>query len=98
MNSIKEFVDSQTRGLTIKTPVAKPVAEEQVKEPEVPIKTSTVTGRPGRPKSGIQKTRVTLYLPVDVCEKAVQLWHRECRGSLNDILSEAVEEYIEKHF
>lgn len=109
-NSIKDFVKRQTTPLTIGVP--KPKTQKEV-EPEtrvetpvqeaVPVQAATAVetvvtkGHVGRPKSDVEKVKVSLYIPAESKEKLVKIQHRNYRQSLNDLLLEAIADIIKKY-
>jgi hypothetical protein len=105
MADIKEFIKKQTTGVTIGVPKARkesdaipaPAArpatvQEQVKQ----AKQESAAGarRPGRPKTDVQKVKLSVYVPEDVKEALVRIQHDNYKTSLNDVLTEAIMQYV----
>lgn len=51
----------------------------------------------GRPKSEIEKVKVSLYLPVDVKNRLVKLQHMNMKSCMNDVMIEAIEDLLDKY-
>lgn len=106
MADIKEFIKRQTTTLNIGTPkvrnesdvipapAARPVEEQpQVRKDE---EGSEASGRrPGRPKTDVQKVKLSVYVPEDVKERLVRLQHDTYRTSLNEVLTDAIMGYLD---
>ena len=107
-STIKDFVKKQTSSLNIGVPKVKPATIAPLDEiGEAPAAYQTVasaneTPAPtvkttGRPKSEIQKVKLSLYVPEETKTKLVRIQHLSFKSSLNDVLLEAINEYLEKH-
>jgi len=102
---IKDFVKKQTSTVTIGVPKIKPQGEiqeerfepkpAQVSEPaEEEIK---IKGHVGRPKSDIEKVKLSVYVPAEAKEKLIKVQHDNYKQSLNDVLIEAINDIIKKY-
>lgn len=102
-NTIKDFVKRQTTPLTIGVPRPKtqkdPEPEQRmaVQQPAPVVEQPAAKGHVGRPKSDIEKVKVSLYVPAESKEKLVKIQHRTYRQSLNDLLLEAIADIIRKY-
>lgn len=54
-------------------------------------------GRGGRPKSDIEKVKLSIYVPSEVKSKLIRIQHDNYKQSLNDILLEAVLDLVKKY-
>lgn len=54
-------------------------------------------GKPGRPKSEIEKVKLSLYVPEEIKEKLIRIQHNTYRQSLNDVILEAVVDLCAKY-
>ena len=105
---IKEFVKKQTTPITIGVP--KPKTAEQtpreIPEPqkvEVPVQAPVQEQAPvvkahvGRPKSDIEKVKLSVYVPEEAKSKLIRIQHQNFKSSLNDVLMEAISDLIKKY-
>lgn len=51
----------------------------------------------GRPKSEIEKCKMSVYVPLDDKKKLVKIQHQTFRQNLNDILLEAINDILVKY-
>lgn len=51
----------------------------------------------GRPKAGIEKVKLSLYVQDDIKQKLIRIQHETYKSSLNDVLTEAVSELLKKY-
>ena len=51
----------------------------------------------GRPKSDIEKCKMSVYVPVEDKKKLVKIQHQTFRQNLNDILLEAINDILVKY-
>lgn len=111
-NLIKDFVKKQTSTVTIGVPRVKPLgAVEQPRievpamEPQnvpAPLVEPVAENKPkakhiGRPKSDIEKCKMSVYVPVEDKRKLVKIQHQTFRQNLNDILLEAINDILVKY-
>lgn len=95
-NTIKDFVKRQTTPLTIGVPRPK-TQKDPEPEQRMEVQQPAAKGHVGRPKSDIEKVKVSLYVPAESKEKLVKIQHRTYRQSLNDLLLEAIADIIRKY-
>ena len=99
---IKDFVKKQTTAISIGVPRQRPAQEAVVETPAAPVEEpapaekKTVRGV-GRPSSGIEKVKISVYVPAEVKEKLVKIQHRNYKPSLNDVVIEAIADLINKN-
>lgn len=109
-NTIKDFVKRQTTPLTIGVPKQKaaeaPAPAPVPAEPAKPIVDKDIMdinidtaakAHVGRPKSDIDKVKLSIYLPADAKDKLVRIQHQNYKSSMNDVLMEAVNDIIKKY-
>lgn len=109
-NLIKDFVKKQTSTVTIGVPKAKPqgiVEQPRIEVPSVePQKATAAVQEPvaeskpkhiGRPKSNIEKCKMSVYVPTEDKKKLVKIQHQTFRQNLNDILLEAINDILVKY-
>ena len=104
-NIIKDFVKKQTTPLNIGVPKQRPqeeVPEVRMAEPQpetpVPVETpSPVKSHVGRPRSEIQKVKMSVYVPEEAKAKLIKIQHRNFKQNLNDVLLEAIMDIIKKY-
>ena len=56
-----------------------------------------VRGQVGRPKSNIEKVKLSVYVPTEAKAKLIKIQHHNYKPSLNDILIEAINDLIKKY-
>ena len=105
---IKDFVKKQTTAISIGVPKQRPAdtpaqAAEPVREVE-PVaaapaaeETPAAKGHVGRPKSDIEKVKLSVYVPAEAKEKLIKIQHHNYKPSLNDVLMEAIVDIIKKY-
>jgi len=71
-------------------PAPAPAAVQAV-EPEA------VKGHVGRPKSDVEKVKLSVYVPAEAKAKLVKIQHHNYKQSLNDVLLEAISDVIKKY-
>ena len=109
-NLIKDFVKKQTSTVTIGVPRAKPQGVVEQPRIEVPamepqqapaaVAELVAESKPkhiGRPKSDIEKCKMSVYVPVEDKKKLVKIQHQTFRQNLNDILLEAINDILVKY-
>lgn len=64
---------------------------------EAPAPVAAPKGKPGRPKSDIEKVKLSLYVPDEIKEKLIKIQHNTYRQSLNDVILEAVVDLCAKY-
>ena len=104
-NIIKDFVKKQTTPLNIGVQKQRPqedVQEARIAEPRhealVPEeKPAPVKAHVGRPKSEIQKVKMSVYVPEEAKAKLIKIQHRNFKQNLNDVLLEAIMDIIKKY-
>ena len=106
-NIIKDFVKKQTTPLTIGVPRQRPAEENQQPVQVQPKRQEPVSapapaapetrGHVGRPKSDIEKVKLSVYIPAEAKEKLVKIQHTNYKQSINDVLIEAVSDLIRKY-
>lgn len=69
-------------------------AEQQV---VATVSAPEVKAKVGRPKSEIEKTKLSVYVPVEAKAKLVKIQHTTFRQNLNDVLLEAVQDLLKKY-
>lgn len=110
---IKDFVQKQTTPIsigvpkqrtpeTVPAPAAEPAPQAVQAAPEAPAAPQTTAaaptkGRVGRPKSDIEKVKLSVYIPAEAKEKLVKIQHTNYKQSINDVLIEAVSDLIRKY-
>lgn len=102
---IKDFVKKQTTAVTIGVPRQRPqgdVHEVRIESkpdpaPEPVAEVKQAKGHVGRPKSDIEKVKLSVYLPAEAKEKLVRIQHDNYKQNLNDILLEAINDLIKKY-
>ena len=80
------------------TPVAPAV--DSVKETApvtVQAEQNPVKGHVGRPKSEVEKVKLSVYVPAEAKAKLIKIQHHNYRQNLNDVLLEAVLDIIKKY-
>lgn len=79
---------------------SQPVAVQQPQvaqvEPEA-TPAPVVKGRIGRPKSDIEKVKLSVYVPAEAKAKLIRIQHQNFKSSLNDVLMEAISDLIKKY-
>lgn len=65
------------------------VPTQQVLEPE--------RGHVGRPKSDVNKVKLSVYVPEEAKKKLIKIQHHNYKPSLNDILLEAINDLLKKY-
>lgn len=105
-NMIKDFVKRQTTAVNIGVPKQKPNVEtpqtrigetvEPVTAP-APAPDFKVKGHVGRPKSDIEKVKLSVYVPAEAKEKLIKIQHENYKPNLNDVLLEAINDIIRKY-
>lgn len=109
-NIIKDFVKKQTSPINISVPKARPVVQPEEKsvndlseDPRKELKEGMTTvpvkeeKKLGRPRSGVEKVKLSLYVQEDIKQKLIRIQHTTCKASLNDVLTEAVSELLKKY-
>ncbi len=101
---IKDFVKRQTSGVTIGVPKSRPKTEETAQQavteaaPAAHEETNTkVRGQVGRPKSLIDKVKISVYVPAEVKEKLIKIQHNNYKQNLNDVMTEAIDCLLTKY-
>ena len=102
---IKDFVKKQTTAVTIGVPRQRPqspvqevrIEPEQEAIVEQTIEEKPVKGKVGRPKSDVERVKLSLYIPAEAKEKLIRIQHDNYKQNLNDILLEAVNDIIKKY-
>lgn len=109
---VKDFVKKQTSPISIGVPkkreeapaeqpaTAPEVSHTRVQSPYVQLATETPVapkGKPGRPKSDIEKVKLSLYVPEEIKGKLIKIQHNTYRQSLNDVILEAVVDLCAKY-
>lgn len=106
---IKDFVKRQTTAVTIGVPRQR----TQEDKPEVRIEPEQAPaaqpmaepvaeakqekGHVGRPKSDIEKVKLSVYVPAEAKAKLVKIQHENYKQNLNDVLLEAINDIIKKY-
>lgn len=108
---IKDFVKKQTTAISIGVPKQRPQGEvkeerfeekpapvQPVQEPEVqaPVEKGP-KGHVGRPKSDIEKVKMSVYVPAEAKAKLVKIQHETYKQNLNDVLLEAINDILKKY-
>lgn len=70
-------------------PAEQPVVED-------PVETKP-KGHVGRPKSEIEKVKLSVYVPAEAKAKLIRIQHESYKQNLNDVLLEAIYDYIKKN-
>jgi len=112
-NIIKDFVKKQTTPLNIGVPKQRPqgATEVRIEEPSAqvapspapaqtpvqPVEQEAVRGHVGRPKSDVEKVKLSVYVPAEAKAKLVKIQHHNYKQSLNDVLLEAISDVIKKY-
>lgn len=106
-NIIKDFVKKQTTPLTIGVPRQRPAEENQQPVQVQPKQQEPVSapapaapetrGHVGRPKSDIEKVKLSVYVPAEAKSKLIKIQHLNFKSSLNDVLMEAISDLIKKY-
>ena len=111
-NIIKDFVKKQTTPLNIGVPKQRPAngsEESRTVEPVAPapapvaapatveVAPEVVRGQVGRPKSDIEKVKLSVYVPAEAKAKLVKIQHHNYKPSLNDVLIEAINDLLKKY-
>lgn len=108
---IKDFVKKQTTAISIGVPKQKPQGEVRevrfeekqeyapaVKEPVVETKAEKAPkGHIGRPKSDIEKVKMSVYVPAEAKAKLIKIQHETYKQNLNDVLLEAINDILKKY-
>ena len=107
---IKDFVKKQTTTISIGVPRQKPqgeVPEERIEQAPAPAPavqepvdkpSETVTkGHVGRPKSEIEKVKMSVYVPAEAKAKLIKIQHETYKQNLNDVLLEAINDIFKKY-
>lgn len=108
---VKDFVKKQTTPIAIGVPKkreeaqaeqpaeAPAVSHVRVQSPYVQQQVEPVApkGKPGRPKSEIEKVKLSLYVPEEIKDKLIKIQHNTYRQSLNDVILEAVVDLCAKY-
>lgn len=68
------------------------VAAQEAATSEQPVR-----GRVGRPRSGIEKKKMSVYVPEEVKEKLIKLQHMTYKQSINDVLIEGIYLLLKKY-
>lgn len=109
-NIIKDFVKKQTTPLTIGVPKQRPQTEsaapvqaaetpatEEIATPQPQPQQEVAKGHVGRPKSDIEKVKLSVYVPAEAKAKLIRIQHHNYKQSLNDVLLEAISDLIKKY-
>ncbi len=101
---IKDFVKRQTTGVTIGVPKSRPTHEEitqdipdEFKQAAPEEEPKTAKGHVGRPKSLVEKVKISVYVPAEVKEKLVKIQHNNYKQNLNDVMTEAIDCLLAKY-
>ena len=105
---IKDFVKKQTTSISIGVPRQKPqgeAAQERIEPSPSPAAqepvnkpVGTVTkGHVGRPKSEIEKVKMSVYVPAEAKAKLIRIQHETYKQNLNDVLLEAINDILKKY-
>ena len=108
---IKDFVKKQTTAISIGVPKQRPQCEvkeerfeekpdtvQEVKESEVQAPVEKATKRHvGRPKSEIEKVKMSVYVPAEAKAKLIKIQHETYKQNLNDVLLEAINDILKKY-
>lgn len=109
---IKDFVKKQTTSISIGVPRQKPqgeAAQERIEPSPAPSPSpaaqepvnkpvGTVTkGHVGRPKSEIEKVKMSVYVPAEAKAKLIRIQHETYKQNLNDVLLEAINDILKKY-
>lgn len=95
---VKEFMRNQTESLSIGVPRARqpedaggsgPVGESAAVPQRKPV------GRPSGTR--VQKTQTPVYMCRELKEELVVIQHRLMKAHLNDVIVEALEEYVRRN-
>ena len=62
-----------------------------------PVEEVKVKGHVGRPKSEIEKVKLSLYVPAEAKEKLVRIQHENYKPNMNDVLLEAINDLLKKY-
>lgn len=54
-------------------------------------------GHVGRPKSEVEKVKLSVYVPAEAKTKLIKIQHHNYKQSLNDVLLEAIADVIKKY-
>lgn len=91
---IKDFVKRQTANVTIGVPKSRPqVKEEQAQQEGI----RPSRGQVGRPKSLVEKVKISVYVPAEIKEKLIKIQHNNFRQNLNDVMAEAIDCLLTKY-
>ena len=103
---IKDFVKKQTTSISIGVPRQKPqgeAAQERIEPSPAaqqpvnkPVETVT-KGHVGRPKSEIEKVKMSVYVPAEAKAKLIRIQHETYKQNLNDVLLEAINDILKKY-
>lgn len=69
----------------------------QAEEPVAETTPAQVSRPIGRPKSGVEKVKLSAYVTAEVKEKLIKIQHHSYKSNLNDVLVEAIMQYLENH-
>lgn len=75
----------------VQAPAPAPVQAAPQAEPEV------TRGHVGRPKSDIEKVKLSVYVPADMKARLIRVQHHNYKQSLNDVLIEALADLLKKY-
>lgn len=73
------------------------VSEAPVAPQTQVVETVRVPKKVGRPKSEIEKVKVSLYIPAETKERITRLQHRNMKSCMNDVLMEAIDDILKKY-
>ena len=83
----------------IETAPAAPAAEPVKEAAPAPAKAeqNMEKGHVGRPKSNVEKVKLSVYVPAEAKAKLIKIQHHNYRQNLNDVLLEAIADVIKKY-
>lgn len=75
----------------VQAPAAPAAQPAQQAEPEI------IRGHVGRPKSDVEKVKLSVYVPSEMKSRLIKLQHHNYKPSLNEVLIEAVADLLAKY-
>ena len=85
---------AEERRMVSETPAVKEAQAAPERVEAAPVRTPK---KVGRPKSEIEKVKVSLYIPAETKERIVKLQHRTMKSCMNDVLMEAIDDILKKY-
>lgn len=74
-------------------PATAPAAAQPVQQAEPEI----IRGHVGRPKSDVEKVKLSVYVPAEMKSRLIKVQHHNYKPSLNDVLIEAIADLLTKY-